>query len=116
MSSHSITSRWQMVLQRTSLTVVGGRVLIGGSSILIRYYSCGWAMGVTACGRDKTTAKLTAIKCRLGTTLLAPAMSSSAVATVKAPESSSPCIALVSAECVNLSNNLVHVFMHAILL
>jgi hypothetical protein len=88
----------------------------GGSSTLIRCYRCGRAMGITACGRDNTTAKLASINCNLGTTLLAPATSLSKGAAVKAPKSSSPRIALVKAECIYLRNYLMHVFMHEILL
>jgi hypothetical protein len=73
-------------------------------------------MGITASGWDKTTAKLVSIDCRLGATLLAPAMSSSAAAAVEVCKPSVPRITLLKAECINLCNYLMHVFMHEILL
>ncbi len=100
-----------MVLCLISLTVAGGRVEIGVASTLR-----GRARGINVCGRDKTTSKLAAIEYHLGTTLLTPATSSSLATAVKTPKSSPPRIALVKAECVNLSYNLVHVLMHEILL
>jgi hypothetical protein len=118
--SCSITSRRRMVLYLKSSTGAGGRVETGGASALghtsIRHYRCGRARGKTACGWGKTTSKLAAIECRLGATLLAPVASVTASTAVKVPKSSPPHIALVKADCVNLSNNLVHVLMHEILL
>jgi hypothetical protein len=81
---------------------------------MIRCNRCGRAMGITACGWDKTAAKLASIDCRLGATMLVPATSSSAAAAVKACKPSAPHIALVKAECINLRDYLMHVFMHEV--
>ncbi len=88
----------------------------GGPSVLIRCNHCGRAMGITAYGWDKITAKLASIDCRSGATLLVPATSLSAAAAVEACKPSAPCIVLVKAECINLHNYLMHVFMHEILI
>jgi hypothetical protein len=66
-------------------------------------------MGITVCGRDKTIAKLASINCYLGATLLAPATYLSLTTTVEACKP-------FKAECVNLRNYLLHVFMHGVLL
>jgi hypothetical protein len=73
-------------------------------------------MGTTTGSQDKTTTKLASIDCRLGATSLASVTSLSAAAAVEACEPSAPCIALIKAECVNLQDYLMHVFMHEVLL
>jgi hypothetical protein len=109
-----------MILCLTASTVAGGHVEIREASamghISTRHYRCSRGRGKTACGRDKTTSNLTTIEYRLVTTLIAPATYASAAAAFTTPKSSTPRIVLVKAERVNLSNNLVHVLMHEILL
>jgi hypothetical protein len=124
-NSRAITSRYvtswgQTVLYLTTSRDAGGSIEASGASALghtsIRHYLCSRAGGKAACGQGKTTSKVATIKCCGGTTSPAPATSTSAAAAIKTPESSPPCIALFKAERVNLSNNLVHVLMHEILL
>ncbi len=110
----------RMVLHLTAMTGAGGSVEAWGFSALghisIRHYRCGRARGKAICGHGKTTSKLATIECRGVATLLGPATSTSAATAVKTPESSPPCNTLVKAASINLSNYLVHVLMHEILL
>ncbi len=120
-----ITARGQMILCLSPMGDANGGSIgkkLGGASAL-GHASIGhnprWsAWGKTAGCWSKTAkcTKLAPFEYRGGNTLHVPSVTTSVAAVAIASKPLTPCIALVKAERVNLSNYLMHVFMQQILL